>query len=68
MSPRNDCVDCHGNGKCAVCFGTGTNVHVNEDEPKCRNCAGTGTCPTCQGSGRAYVLPSEIQDLGLNKL
>ena len=34
------------------CFGSGINVHLNQDEPKCRNCSGTGACSTCEGTGR----------------
>jgi hypothetical protein len=66
--PRNACVECGGNGKCSECVGTGTNVHLNDAEPKCRNCSGTGTCPKCNGTGRAFVIQPEIQDLGLDKL
>jgi hypothetical protein len=66
--PRNACVECGGNGKCRECAGTGTNVHLNDAEPKCRNCSGTGTCAKCNGTGRAFVIQPEIQDLGLDKL
>ena len=68
MSPRGACAECGGNGKCVACFGTGTNTHLNEDEPKCPNCAGTGTCPACHGSGRAFVNAPEILDPGFDKL
>jgi hypothetical protein len=63
----NYCVDCGGNGQCAQCFGTGTNTHLNSDEPKCPNCKGTGVCPACDGSGRSVpVLDAglTILDLG----
>ncbi len=33
------------------CFGTATNVHVNESEPKCQKCSGSGICPKCEGRG-----------------
>jgi hypothetical protein len=66
--PRNACVDCSGNGRCAECSGTGINTHLNQDEPKCPKCSGTGVCATCNGSGRAYLPGPEILDLGLDKL
>ena len=68
MSPRDACAECRGNGKCSACFGTGTNTHLNEDEPKCPNCGGTGTCPNCHGSGRSFVSAPEILDPGFDKL
>ena len=48
-----------GNGKCAVCHGTGFAVFfdsiamelLNAEQPQCEECQGTGRCPTCQGSG-----------------
>ena len=49
----NVCPDCDRTGCCAVlgkcskCYGTGVNLQLNSDEPKCRNCGGTGRCPTC---------------------
>ena len=49
---RNKCDTCHGDGKCPECFGSGVNVHLDEDEPKCRKCGGSGQCPLCQGTGR----------------
>jgi DnaJ-class molecular chaperone len=65
--PRNACSDCNGDGKCRECFGSGVNVHVNEEEAKCRHCSGTGVCPVCKGSGRAFELEPEILDLKLNQ-
>jgi hypothetical protein len=62
------CPYCHGGGKCAECNGTGINIHVNEDEPKCRNCRGLGTCPNCKGSGMASVDGPAILDIGLDRL
>lgn len=50
---RKKCLDCGGDGKCRECFGSGVNVHLDEDEPKCRTCRGTGVCPTCKGTGRS---------------
>ena len=64
---RNTCTACFGNGRCAQCDGSGINVHLNEDQPKCRNCSGTGVCPTCNGTGAWMVPPPEIIDLGLDK-
>lgn len=40
-----------GSGQCAECFGSGTNVALNSDEPRCLNCKGSGVCPVCGGSG-----------------
>jgi hypothetical protein len=37
MPSRPRCPACGGDGKCRECFGSGTNIHLNEDEPKCRN-------------------------------
>ncbi len=62
---RNSCVYCLGDGKCSECNGTGVNMHLNDDEPKCRSCGGTGICPNCGGSGSSYCSPAVIQDLGL---
>lgn len=67
VSREDACGSCHGDGKCAECFGSGTNVHLNSDQPKCQNCAGTGTCPACNGSGSVYNRGPEILDLGLGK-
>ena len=64
---RNVCQICAGDGKCRQCFGTGTNTHLNEDEPKCSNCSGTGVCPECQGTGLWYVRPPDIIDPKLNQ-
>jgi hypothetical protein len=66
--PSNVCGACQGDGKCLGCNGTGTNTHLNEDEPKCRNCSGSGVCSTCQGTGLAFVRPPEILDPGFNSL
>ena len=49
---RNKCDTCHGEGKCPECFGSGVNVHLDEDEPKCRKCSGTGKCQVCEGTGK----------------
>jgi hypothetical protein len=62
---RNACISCRGDGKCAECFGSGTNTHLNSDQPKCSNCLGTGICPGCEGTG--YRHTAEILDLGLNE-
>src|SRR5580700_12152499 len=45
------CQACKGSAKCPECFGSGTNIHLNETEPKCRQRSGTGTCPACKGTG-----------------
>jgi hypothetical protein len=50
------CPECTGKGECAQCFGTGTNTHLNADDPKCPNCKGTGTCPACEGRGRSIPV------------
>jgi hypothetical protein len=41
------CGECGRTGKCAKCFGTGTNIALNSDQDKCPNCYGTGICPAC---------------------
>ena len=51
-----------GNGRCAQCNGTGTNVNLASDQPKCPACRGTGVCPTCNGAG-IYPLPKEPQTI-----
>lgn len=54
----NVCPDCDRSGwgavlgNCSRCFGTGVNVELNSEDPKCRNCGGSGKCPTCGGTGR----------------
>jgi hypothetical protein len=47
------CKNCDepGNGKCARCYGTGTNLKLNSAEPKCPFCDGTGQCQLCKGTG-----------------
>jgi hypothetical protein len=50
------CPDCDegflkGNGKCSQCFGTGVNVSLVSENPKCDRCGGTGTCSRCGGTG-----------------
>lgn len=62
------CPQCKDDGECVACDGTGVNTHLNQDEPKCLNCMGTGKCPACKGNGRAFAPPSEVLDLGLDKL
>ena len=64
------CPACHGEGKCAECFGTGTNTHLNDSEPKCRKCQGSGVCPECQGTGSSldWVRRRGIADLGSEPL
>jgi len=57
------CPDCdegalHGNGRCSRCHGTGINVNLASDAPKCPACDGTGICSTCGGSG-SYPPPEE---------
>ncbi|HLI62496.1 MAG TPA: hypothetical protein VKV05_03795 [Terriglobales bacterium] len=49
---KKRCLECGGDGKCPECFGSGVNVHLDEDEPKCRRCGGSGQCPWCHGTGR----------------
>lgn len=44
--------DTPGDGKCAKCYGSGTDLHLNSDKPACESCQGTGKCPACQGTGR----------------
>jgi hypothetical protein len=58
QQPR--CSECErrGDGRCSACFGSGTNLHLNSPEPKCRRCKGTGVCPSCDGSG--YPLSSTL--------
>jgi hypothetical protein len=34
-----------------MCYGTGTNVHLNSSRPDCERCNGSGICPSCGGRG-----------------
>jgi hypothetical protein len=52
MPGKRVCSTCEGSGKCPDCFGTGVNIHVNQDEPMCRICSGSGKCPGCEGTGK----------------
>jgi DnaJ-class molecular chaperone len=50
------CLDCDegaftGNGRCSKCHGSGVNLNLSSDEPKCLFCNGTGVCANCGGSG-----------------
>jgi len=63
MSRR--CVRCEsvGNGKCAACYGSGADVHLNSGETYCQDCGGTALCPYCEGSGCAdFALTDLIPD------
>lgn len=40
-----------GDGRCSLCHGTGTNLHLPDPTPKCRGCQGTGVCRGCGGKG-----------------
>lgn len=53
------CIACDpkGSGKCASCFGTGQNTHLNSPEPQCFDCKGTGVCTVCRGSGKKEPAP-----------
>jgi hypothetical protein len=57
---RPRCSDCDrpGNGRCATCHGSGTNLRLNSPDPLCRRCKGTGVCPSCDGSG--YPRSTEL--------
>ena len=53
---RVRCSDCdggffHGNGKCSHCHGSGVNLNLASDLPRCVYCDGTGECATCKGTG-----------------
>ena len=67
---RQRCMDCDHElllgGRCADCHGTGLNVHLNSDDPKCRSCGGTGVCPTCHGD--CYVGGASLGDGDIQKL
>jgi DnaJ-class molecular chaperone len=52
------CTKCHGSGKCPECFGSGVNVHLNQDEPNNTKCSGSGVCPECGGTGLFEKLPA----------
>jgi len=61
------CTDCDGgllgsDGKCAMCHGTGKNVHLNSDQADCEKCGGSGVCPACRGTGR-YGGASDFTDI-----
>jgi DnaJ-class molecular chaperone len=50
------CLNCDehtflGNGRCSHCHGSGVNLRLTSDEPKCPACGGTGICATCGGEG-----------------
>jgi hypothetical protein len=52
-----------GDGKCAMCHGTGKNVHLNSDRVDCEMCNGSGVCPTCVGTGQSRNADSDYTDL-----
>jgi hypothetical protein len=50
------CLDCDGgmftgDGRCSRCHGSGVNLNLASDVPKCLSCGGSGVCQTCAGSG-----------------
>lgn len=60
---RVACMDCdthhfRGDGKCKSCHGSGTNLNLASDEPKCPFCKGTGVCQSCNGTG---ILPDPFE-------
>lgn len=69
------CPDCdegsfRGNGRCSKCHGSGVNLRLTSEEPKCPACDGTGVCATCQGEGVYPSVPpdaSPIQTLFTTK-
>ena len=65
---RGPCPDCDahpfmGNGRCSRCQGSGVNLRLTSDEPKCPACNGTGICATCQGEGVITTGPGEVQSI-----
>jgi hypothetical protein len=55
--PRR-CLDCDGgiftgDGRCSHCHGSGVNLNLASDIPKCLSCDGSGVCKTCGGTGMA---------------
>jgi hypothetical protein len=50
------CPACSGNGRCAACYGSGTNIHLNEPTPECRACGGSGSCLRCKGTGDPLTI------------
>jgi hypothetical protein len=58
------CPDCddgvfEGNGRCSRCHGSGINLNLASDAPKCLYCDGSGVCATCDGSG---LYPPQRED------
>jgi hypothetical protein len=52
MSKRCEkCDEFPGSGKCASCFGSGKDIHINSTRTECVACSGTGVCPACHGEG-----------------
>ncbi len=52
MSKRCEkCDEYPGSGKCAGCFGSGKDIHINSTRTECAACGGTGVCPACHGEG-----------------
>jgi hypothetical protein len=51
-----------GDGRCSHCHGSGTNLNLASEAPKCAFCKGTGVCQTCDGSG--FYADSDDGDRG----
>jgi hypothetical protein len=59
------CPDCddgifQGDGRCSRCHGSGTNLNLASDVPKCPACEGSGICATCGGTG--ILEPPQADD------
>jgi hypothetical protein len=62
------CPDCDvpGNGKCAKCLGSGTNLDLKSDRPRCPHCSGSGQCQSCGGTGRPRRDAGTLLSLNLD--
>jgi hypothetical protein len=70
QSKPTKCLQCDagafiGDGRCSKCHGSGVNLNLASDVPKCPACNGTGVCANCGGSG---LYPPEEMRSGIHTL
>ena len=58
---RADCRECHGDGGCSACGGTGLGDYALDADDECPDCNGGGVCAWCDGRG--YLDVPDVDDV-----